>query len=68
MRKFLGRTFDPSTMTYVFADGSGRVPEEMRHDMLNALELRNSMGGNGLAVLGTLFDWKDRLADKGELP
>lgn len=59
---FLWRTvFDENTQTYCFADGSGRVPEEMRQDMLNACEMRSPLGGNGLFVLGTLFAWKDRL-------
>lgn len=65
--KFLGRPiFDEKTQTYVFADGSGRVPEEMRQDMLDAAEMRVRMengewSGNGMFVLGTLFAWKDRL-------
>ena len=60
-RKFLGRTFDHDTMTYVFSDGSGRVPEEMRQDVINATYERNCFGRNGLHVLATLFAWKDRL-------
>lgn len=64
---FLGREhFDPNTRMWTFSDGSGAVPEEMRHDMIDATEMRVRMkngewSGNGAFVLGTLFAWKDRL-------
>lgn len=60
-QKFLGRTFDPKTHTYSFEDGTGTVPEEMRQDLFEAIEQRNAICANGLAVLATLFAWKQRL-------
>ena len=60
---FLGRTeFDSNTITYNFSDGSGKVPEEMRHYLESAAMQRNSVGTNGLSVLNCLWAWKDRLA------
>jgi hypothetical protein len=65
--KFLGRLiFDDKTQTYAFRDGSGRVPEEMRQDLMNAALMRatlpdGQLGGNGMFVLGELFAWKKRL-------
>lgn len=61
-KSFLNRTiFDPNTMTWHFPDGSGVVPEEMRQDMLNAVEMKTVAGHNGVFILATLFSWKDRL-------
>ena len=60
--RFLGRPiFDANTSTYVYADGSGRVPVEMKKDLELAFEQRTHLGCNGVAYLGTLFWWKDRL-------
>ena len=59
---FLARTvFDSNTRTWKFRNGSGAVPDEMHQDLMNACEDINEFGGNGLPVLGTLFDWKRRL-------
>jgi hypothetical protein len=66
-QKFLGLPiFDDKTQTYAFRDGSGRVPEEMRQDLMNATLMRatfpdGQLGGNGISVLGELFAWKKRL-------
>ena len=64
---FLGREyFDCNTRMWVFRDGTGAVPEEMRQDLYNACEDRNPMGCNGLSVLSTLFAWKRRLAERSK--
>jgi len=66
-RQFLGRKFNPNTMTYSHSDGSGgALPEEMRQDMINAAEQRivfkdGTTGGNGLFVLYEMWKWKDKL-------
>lgn len=57
MRKFLGRHYDVNTDTWVFSDGSGRVPNEMRIEMLGAL---NGPFG-GLVALAIRWEWEDRL-------
>jgi len=61
---FLNRTYDPTTMTYSFVDGSSTVPEEMRQDMILASYMQTGAGGNGIFVLATLFSWKERLGIK----
>lgn len=58
MTPFLGRTYyDEKTAMYSFADGSGKVPAEMKCDLAAALDSEFS----GVSYLGTLFTWKDRL-------
>ena len=65
--KFLGRTLDINTMTYSFQDGSGgKLPVEMQQDVMNATHRHikfkdGTKGGNGLCVLGTIWEWKNRL-------
>ena len=65
--KFLGRTLDEKTMTYSYPDGSGgKLPEEMRQDVIEASHLRvkfndGTYGGNGIFVLSTIWKWKKRL-------
>lgn len=62
MDKVLGRSiYDSRTDTWSFVDGSGVIPDEMRFDLELALEKRDKLGCNGVAVLGTLFEYKDRL-------
>jgi hypothetical protein len=65
---FLGREiFDCNNMTYKFKDGSGEVPYEMKLDLDLAFVRYNAMGCNGLSVLSTLWDRKDKLVKiKGE--
>lgn len=64
---FLGRTaFNANNMTYTFKDGSGAVPVEMRNEVLAACDTKNTMGANAAYVLGTLFSWKDRLAERSK--
>lgn len=54
-----GRIFDTNTQTWVYPDGSGNVyPEEMRQDLISAL---NHSRSNGLTYLSCLFEWKSRL-------
>lgn len=67
--KFLNRIFDPRTQTYSLEDGSFTVPIEMKYDMEMALyqyiQFKDgTYGGNGIFVLGTLWEWKKRLGIK----
>lgn len=65
--EFLGRTLDEKTMTYSYADGSGgKLPEEMRQDVTQAASQYvkfkdGTYGGNGIFVLGKIWEWKKRL-------
>jgi len=65
--KFLGRTLDEKTMTYSYDDGSGgKLPEEMRQEVIDASTQRvklkdGTCGGNGIFVLGKIWEWKERL-------
>lgn len=63
MKQFLGRRYCEKTHTWIFADGSGRIPDEMRQDVIDATYERGPIGCNGPAVLSTLFSWKDRLSE-----
>lgn len=59
---FLGREhFDEKTLMWTFRDGTGAIPDEMRQELFEACEDRNALGGNGIPVLCTLFEWKRRL-------
>jgi hypothetical protein len=65
--KFLGRTLDEKTMTYSYPGSTERpLPEEMRQDVINASEQYvrfkdGTYGGNGIFVLGKIWEWKKRL-------
>jgi hypothetical protein len=62
---FLGRTeFNATTQTYSFSDGSGHVPAELKQavEALAAeFEGYPAGSGQGIAILGLIWDWKDRL-------
>lgn len=59
---FLGRLLDPRTMTYSYPDGAGGIlPSEMRLDVMEAAEQYTPAGGNGIFVLGKIWEWKKRL-------
>jgi hypothetical protein len=67
--RFLNRpVFDERTKTWVYEDGSGRIPEEMRQDLLLAQQKQTRLGSNGIFVLSTLFSWKDRLKANSPQP
>lgn len=55
--KFLGRIFDPRTMTY----GIDKLPEEMRIECIAATYPADC---SGVRVIGTIFQWKKRLGIK----
>ena len=63
--KFLGRTLDERTMTYSYSDGSGgKLPEEMRNDVLDTLAVRRADGfshGSTACALVVMWNWKKRL-------
>lgn len=54
---FLGRKFDPLTMTYSFAGGISPVPMEMKIDIETARD-------NGKSSINELFKWKAKLGIK----
>ena len=62
---FLGRRLNPNTMMWEYADGSGyQCPEEMRLEVLGAMEMRHETPegyANGVEVLSTLFSWQERM-------
>jgi hypothetical protein len=60
--KFLGRQFDVQRNGWVYSDGSGFVPEEMRIEVMGQFDGRPY---EGLRALLTKFEWDERL--KGQL-
>ena len=70
--KFLGRTLNPNTLMWEYEDKSGYpCPEEMRQEVLLAMERRHKGPDgyyNGVAVLGTLFQWQEKMKNLPKTP
>jgi len=63
MNKFLGRQFDMQRNGWVFKDGSGFIPEEMRIEVMGKFDGSPSAG---LRALMTKFEWDERLVEIGK--